>query len=677
VITRSSHFMVVSVVGAATAAVVSLLLASLMADDVGAAPPLPVAPLGCVLPDAGRVALWRAEGTAEDTVQGLDGSSDRLAYAAGVVGEAFDLPGDGDHVTVPAAAALDITADLTLDTWVKIDDTTFGAPDAHGIGGDRALFWKVDSTDRYSTYAFWIEANDHTAANAPLTFFHGDREQAGSHAYSDGLAWEQNRWYHVAAVRSGRDITFYRDGQPVGSGALEQDAAATPGAPLALGAAPLPDAVYHPLKGGLDEVGIWDRALGADEVKAIHDTATGACMTPPQSPPSSEPSTADTMAPDTTITSGPANGSSAPDTAIAYGFVSSEPGSTFECRSYSGPAGLGPMDSALLYAPCGSPFTVAAMTKPGINVFQVRAVDAAGNKDATPARRRMINHGRFGPPAKPSRCRMVAVDRDHGKRLVPGCRLARITHGKVRCVNVETAKSALCRYTRRSGRVLETKTGPDYAMAGESISRSGNRRGRWIVASKRSSARTVPCVKSEPRVKRADTSGRIASGVQLAGTCIVEELGASWNALSVNGPAPLINYATLEVCSSNNPAINPHPDGATLTRVLPDGGGWCYKGYGAGLNDLNGAERDWRTEYYGGEQYCHVIVSGGLEVPAAKRPATKSLPAPGRVNPKTPILWRPVNPDVEIANNGDPAPEPTSSESEPISEPVEAPPEAW
>jgi hypothetical protein len=349
--------MVVSVVGAATVAVVSLLLASLMADDVGAAPPLPVAPLGCVLPDAGRVALWRAEGTAEDTVQGLDGSSAGLAYAAGVVGAAFDLPGDGDHVTVPDAAALDITTDLTLDTWVKIDDTTFGTPDAHGIGGDRALFWKVDPTDRYGTYAFWIEANDHTAANAPLTFFHGDREQAGAHAYSDGLEWERDRWYHVAAVRSGRDVTFYRDGQPVGAGAMLQDAAATPGAPLALGAAPLPDAIYHPIKGDLDEAEIWDRALAGDEVKAIHDTTTGECRRPPE----------------TTIDSGPAGPTTL--TTPTFTFSSDDPAATFECR----------IDGAA-FAACTTPHTTAALA-PGEHTFEVRAVDDRGTPDPTPARR--------------------------------------------------------------------------------------------------------------------------------------------------------------------------------------------------------------------------------------------------------------------------------------------------
>ena len=44
-----------------------------------------------------------------------------------------------------------------------------------------------------------------------------------------------------------------------------------------------------------------------------------------------------------------------------------------------------------------------------------------------------------------------------------------------------------------------------------------------------------------------------------------------------------------------------------------------------------------------------MIWSGGYEVYAAKRPATINWPAPGRVNPNTPIVWRPVS-TVSVAN---------------------------
>jgi hypothetical protein len=49
-------------------------------------------------------------------------------------------------------------------------------------------------------------------------------------------------------------------------------------------------------------------------------------------------------------------------------------------------------------------------------------------------------------------------------------------------------------------------------------------------------------------------------------------------------------------------------------------------------------------------------VSNGLEVPAAKRPAVRTYPAPGAVNTQSSILWRPVSPTFNIANGDNPVP---------------------
>jgi hypothetical protein len=83
--------------------------------------------------------------------------------------------------------------------------------------------------------------------------------------------------------------------------------------------------------------------------------------------------TDDTTAPETTIDSGPLGPTN--DPTPTFGFSSSEPGSTFECR----------VDSQA-FAPCASPFTSAILSE-GNHSFEVRATDTAGNTDPSPASR--------------------------------------------------------------------------------------------------------------------------------------------------------------------------------------------------------------------------------------------------------------------------------------------------
>ena len=86
----------------------------------------------------------------------------------------------------------------------------------------------------------------------------------------------------------------------------------------------------------------------------------------------------DTTPPSATIDSGPAGGSTIPDSPPTFGFSSDDSSATFECR----------IDTAS-FGPCSGPgdsHTTVALAD-GAHTFEVRATDAIGNTNPTPASR--------------------------------------------------------------------------------------------------------------------------------------------------------------------------------------------------------------------------------------------------------------------------------------------------
>ena len=103
--------------------------------------------------------------------------------------------------------------------------------------------------------------------------------------------------------------------------------------------------------------------------------------------PTAEPTAApppDTTAPNTSISSGPAASTTA--TSASLGFTSSESGASFECK----------LDSAS-YGACVSPKAYSGLAV-GSHQFSVRAKDAAGNLDSTPALRSWTVKAAAPPP---------------------------------------------------------------------------------------------------------------------------------------------------------------------------------------------------------------------------------------------------------------------------------------
>ncbi len=103
----------------------------------------------------------------------------------------------------------------------------------------------------------------HKETNSPFMSL----PRVGSGLTSDIFtAFELNRFYHVAVVKTGNSYTFYIDGQQKGTRVITTSVADV-AAPLTIGYAE--GGIVH--NGAIDEVRIYNRALSSNEVSLIYD----------------------------------------------------------------------------------------------------------------------------------------------------------------------------------------------------------------------------------------------------------------------------------------------------------------------------------------------------------------------------------------------------------------------
>jgi hypothetical protein len=145
----------------------------------------------------------------------------------------------------------------------------------------------------------------------------------------------------------------------------------------------------NPRKFDTDRDGFGDGAevaAGTDPRNRASRPAGPPAPTPPPvvTPPVVPPPPADTTAPATMISSGPSDTTTS--TGASFAFTSSESGSTFLCSLDSGS-----------WAACISPKAYSGLTV-GTHTFSVKATDAAGNADASPATRSWTVQATTPPP---------------------------------------------------------------------------------------------------------------------------------------------------------------------------------------------------------------------------------------------------------------------------------------
>lgn len=226
----------------------------------------------CVSAPAGIVGWWPGNGNANDAIAGNDGQlAGDATFAAAVVQQGFKLDGAGDYVEVPSSAALQ-PAHMSVEAWVRFDDLDTPIVSEFGAAGLQYIVFKKNSrTFNFEGYALRKERQ---AGIDRLAFSVADVNGLGgdSVAYSDTEV-SVGEFYHVVGTYDGAAVKLYVNG------ALEGEAAVSVTVdygdrPLFMGTSG--ETVFDgKLNGIVDEATVYNRAITAVEVTALHDAGSG------------------------------------------------------------------------------------------------------------------------------------------------------------------------------------------------------------------------------------------------------------------------------------------------------------------------------------------------------------------------------------------------------------------
>jgi len=225
----------------------------------------------CVAPPADMVAWWpldeAAGPVAEDIALDNDGTwTNGPGPQSGMVDGALCFDGVNDFVAVPHDASLSFgQGDFSIDAWVRTRDRT----------GVQSIVDKRTASPLLGYTLFLFNGN--VAAQL------ADNNGAGFTNYVSTLPAADGLWHHVAVTVDRVDptgLTLHMDCQTQSFNPASRTGSLDNTAPLWIAArSPVPSVIYF--RGCIDEVEIFNRALGADEICAIYEAGSaGKCKAP-------------------------------------------------------------------------------------------------------------------------------------------------------------------------------------------------------------------------------------------------------------------------------------------------------------------------------------------------------------------------------------------------------------
>lgn len=212
-------------------------------------------------PTEGLIGMWRGDGNADDSIGGNDGVLQNVGFTDGVVGQAFSFNPDRSPfhgytgVRIEDRLAYELTHSLTIEGWIRPRGTCY------------SIFFRGDHRPGLDPYSLGIDGHN----NLGFNICSQDGNTASVYTMI-GLGM----WIHVAAVLDGDTgkLSLYTNGvlaaqtttdiRPAGRLLADQ----SPGVSIGN----VNDGGNNfPFTGDIDEIGLYNRALSADEVNAIYN----------------------------------------------------------------------------------------------------------------------------------------------------------------------------------------------------------------------------------------------------------------------------------------------------------------------------------------------------------------------------------------------------------------------
>jgi len=198
----------------------------------------------------GGISRWSGDGDGNDSAGSNHLTLNNGAhFAEGKFGQAFAFDGGDDSAQASTTGFPIGNADRTLEMWVKLD----------------AFVTEENFFGGYGNFGSYSQTYSLSASGTSLLF-----SQWGDSVSGRFQTLEVGKWYHIAVTNEGAGVTLYLDGTILETGNVPINTPA--GTPFIIG---WPGSTYgeiRKLKGVVDEVRIYNRALAPEEIAANYDT---------------------------------------------------------------------------------------------------------------------------------------------------------------------------------------------------------------------------------------------------------------------------------------------------------------------------------------------------------------------------------------------------------------------